>query len=840
MMGNPSPRCRDMGGEAAASQAGPRVLRSTIRRHTTPCMLAMAALVCVLPPSWAAPSPTPSPSTGSCLGVDDPATTCSAAAVDCSTDAHREACPGTCGTCFHCHGVLDGSFCRRSSIQCIPGNGVDEVCPAKCDVCPSASPTVGPTATPTAGPTRPPTAVPTGAPTRSPTAAPSSAPTMGFCLGVQDSVADCTDADCAAPEKQQTCPATCRTCFECGGQADPPFCRSLADCGSASVACPARCLTCGPTAAPSAIPTLAPTGAPTPAPTTAPTAPTAVPTVSPTFAPSAAPTLLPTAAPTAVPSVVPTAVPTEAPSAAPSSTPTGAPTATPTRVPTPTPTAPPTAVPSLAPSAVPTTSPTAAPSASPTAVPSATPTASPSATPTASPSRGPSATPSSLPTRSPSAEPTAEPSEAPTVVPTGAPSGRPTEAPTAPPTSAPTASPTRLQCHGVVDSLLCDASVSPPCTTDQVRLCPAHCGACGPAPTQSPTAHPTAAPTELPTGAPTAAPTGSPTGVPTTVAPTAGPTPSPTAVPSVSPTGAPTAVPTANPTQSPSAPTAAPTGAPTPGPTATPTVAPPPATLRGALALLNDAVPVTSWIRAINGSPAVLAALASAGAKTMLAPSDLAVGSTALTDSILLAHLFEGNLTAEALSSLSKIVSVSGETYTVSTTNVSTRSRRTVLIRIANSQLSALLTFVNIPSSAGTVHGTDTLLVPRTSADDTSDNSAAVQFFEGSDARWFILGVAVLFLVLLLVVVAVSCKQRSRHGAKKGNLKVEEVSTWNQADEFDVVNSAIQSLQQDAGGKASRRHYYPTAHADRTPPPDPPRLHTTHRSHAGTFSTIPE
>jgi hypothetical protein len=227
-----------------------------------------------------------------------------------------------------------------------------------------------------------------------------------------------------------------------------------------------------------------------------------------------------------------------------------------------------------------------------------------------------------------------------------------------------------------------------------------------------------------------------------------------------------------------------------------------------ALVILNEVVPSTQFLTAINGSAAAKAALEKPGSKTIIAPSDAAVGSTTLgtlaDDDVLLGHVFEGNLTSSVLldEDVKEIVALNGEKYTVSTSTVARRGRREVtLIRIANNRSSVILTVLDIPAEGGVVHSADGVLLSDSSVDNNSSNKSASA--EWSNAVYWLYACAVL-LVLLIVAVAVAMRRSRR--LSKASLADDEV--YKLPPDFAAVDWGPE--QNDAyAPRGPTSHFYP-------------------------------
>lgn len=220
--------------------------------------------------------------------------------------------------------------------------------------------------------------------------------------------------------------------------------------------------------------------------------------------------------------------------------------------------------------------------------------------------------------------------------------------------------------------------------------------------------------------------------------------------------------------------------------------------------MLDRVLPISKFVEAFNSSAAVRAALSTPGIKTIFSPSDTSVGDTELSEDVVLAHIFEGNLTAEALLSLTEIISVSGQKFVVTVQSVATRGRRSTIFRLSNSKSSALLTVLDIPSEEGPVHGIDGILLPEDS-DDSKGQSSEWLGASGS-LRWLVLACGVLLFVLLALVVIAR-----HHGSRYDDEKVhaEDMGTWHgQPTDFDIVDNALRNLQEQGD---STQHYYPAA-----------------------------
>jgi hypothetical protein len=178
-----------------------------------------------------------------------------------------------------------------------------------------------------------------------------------------------------------------------------------------------------------------------------------------------------------------------------------------------------------------------------------------------------------------------------------------------------------------------------------------------------------------------------------------------------------------------------------------------------AIVTLNLIVRSEKFLDAINGSTAMKEALATPASKTVLCPSDVTVGSITLSDDILLGFVFEGNLTAATLSTVTTILAINGERYDVLTRVVSTRNRREVKqIRIANNRSSVILTVLDIPAGNNVVHGVDGVLFSDSSSDNTNSSNKSGGW---SNAEYWLYACAVLF-VLLVVAVIVAVRRSSR------------------------------------------------------------------------------
>lgn len=211
------------------------------------------------------------------------------------------------------------------------------------------------------------------------------------------------------------------------------------------------------------------------------------------------------------------------------------------------------------------------------------------------------------------------------------------------------------------------------------------------------------------------------------------------------------------------------------------------------------------------------AALEEPGSKTMLAPSDFAIGLTSLTDDVLLGHLFEGNLTSLVLRDLTQIVSVNGQVYAVSTETVETRGRRAIsIIRIANSKSEVRLTALDVPASAGTVHSVNGVLLSDQTDTSNDKNSSTARYTPSGALEWLVFACAL--LVLLLLVVVLVTRKRSRHTPDKDPETPESWKGTVHNDDFVVVENALRHLQdgtpehyfgESAGARQNPSHYYP-------------------------------
>jgi hypothetical protein len=229
-----------------------------------------------------------------------------------------------------------------------------------------------------------------------------------------------------------------------------------------------------------------------------------------------------------------------------------------------------------------------------------------------------------------------------------------------------------------------------------------------------------------------------------------------------------------------------------------------------AVAILDEIIPTTKFLAAINGSAAVKAALDTPGPKTLLCPSDAAVGTTSLADDgILLGHIFNGNLTAESLQTVSKIVAYNGETYDVTSSTVGRhgRGRRAVvLIRISNSKSAAFLTALEVPAEGGSALSINGVLLPALATSDndnnSSDKSAATDW--SSPVLWTIFACGA--LLILLTVAIVIAVRKSRRVARAAS--PDDTRRWSQIDNpdgFAVVDNALRDLKHAQG--AIPRHY---------------------------------
>jgi hypothetical protein len=257
-----------------------------------------------------------------------------------------------------------------------------------------------------------------------------------------------------------------------------------------------------------------------------------------------------------------------------------------------------------------------------------------------------------------------------------------------------------------------------------------------------------------------------------------------------------------------------------------------------ALVTLNDSVPVSKFITAINSSSALRDVMASPGLKTLLAPSDESVGEFTLTDDILLGLIFDGNLTADALLALCEIAGTitakSGEKYNVTCTQTPTsaRGRRATVIHVGNSRTTTRLTVLNVPSNDGTVHGCDSVLLPASDGNNNNNKNgeSSAWYDEAGALAWvlFFAAAVVLFIIILAIVVSV---QRSRHDAKArpGATVVNDGfnrsggpgDVWrhsqhrasrrsaSQDDDFVVVDNALAELAR-TNSVGRPKHYYPS------------------------------
>lgn len=229
---------------------------------------------------------------------------------------------------------------------------------------------------------------------------------------------------------------------------------------------------------------------------------------------------------------------------------------------------------------------------------------------------------------------------------------------------------------------------------------------------------------------------------------------------------------------------------------------------------------MTRWIEAVNASEVVRSALATPGLKTLLAPSNTVVGSMDLTDDIVLSNMFNGNLTGATLIELcrigAQITSLSGEAFNVNcttTTDSTSRSRRQVTtIRISNSASETTLTLLDLPSEFGTVHGTNAVLLPASSASGTNDDKSAEWYDKLDEVQWALVVVGA--LLVLVFIVAMVLAARSRRDPQSNGAHVDN-DGWQRSDDrrhddddFAVVDNALAELARVNSNRA--KHYYPT------------------------------
>jgi hypothetical protein len=235
-----------------------------------------------------------------------------------------------------------------------------------------------------------------------------------------------------------------------------------------------------------------------------------------------------------------------------------------------------------------------------------------------------------------------------------------------------------------------------------------------------------------------------------------------------------------------------------------------------ALVRLNSTFPCDQWIDAVNGSDAVKSALATPGLKTLLSPSNAALGNATVTDDVVFVNLFNGNLTKATLIELcrigAQITSVSGEKFDLTCTTTTTadpssasRSRRVVTtIRISNSVSSTTLTALDIPSDFGTAHGTDAVLMP---SDDLNNKPNDTPWYdEPSAAEWGLLAIAVIVLLVALVLVV---KRPWQNPQPRHTHRFEDNSGgWPARQGRDDMDDVLAELARVNSGRPT--HYYPT------------------------------
>jgi len=157
--------------------------------------------------------------------------------------------------------------------------------------------------------------------------------------------------------------------------------------------------------------------------------------------------------------------------------------------------------------------------------------------------------------------------------------------------------------------------------------------------------------------------------------------------------------------------------------------------------------------------------------------------------------VFDGTLTAAVLLTRTSITAINGEVYTVEHQVIASGRRRSVLITIGNNKSRALLTILDVPSGAGVLHGTDTVLERGGTTAGGGGEIDSSQSDSNTDigwVEWSLIFIACLLLLTLLVVLVIS-RARSRRPEPR-----EPPANWNT-----VVNPMEHSL---AEGIAAMRN----------------------------------
>jgi hypothetical protein len=181
-----------------------------------------------------------------------------------------------------------------------------------------------------------------------------------------------------------------------------------------------------------------------------------------------------------------------------------------------------------------------------------------------------------------------------------------------------------------------------------------------------------------------------------------------------------------------------------------------------------------------------------------------------LTDAVLKNHIFEGNLTADELLRRDEIIAINGQVFQVGHTVTSNRGRRAVLIEIGNNKSETTLTVLDVPSGAGVVHGTDSVLqaasAPAPEKSASSDSGAL------GSMEWSLVGLAVL-LALLFVVVAVVWSRGKRLKQKGPSEKPEadQLDSISWMGRFNPMADDVMAFNRgvDARSPPPTTHFYP-------------------------------
>jgi hypothetical protein len=243
-------------------------------------------------------------------------------------------------------------------------------------------------------------------------------------------------------------------------------------------------------------------------------------------------------------------------------------------------------------------------------------------------------------------------------------------------------------------------------------------------------------------------------------------------------------------------------------------------TILGSLPSLNQVIPSSVFIEALNSSVAAKLALESSGPKTLFVPGDAAVekfgGASALTDDIIKNHIFEGRLTADELLARSAteqpITSVSGEAYRVTHQVITNRERRGVLIRISNAKMTSLLTVLDIPSSQGRAHGIDTVFESggEGGSGGSTGNSNSKSSVGGLE--WVLIAIALVLVLFVVTVIVVLIRNRREPNVPAVNERAfvgDAQSVFYESVSQDVWIKQMTSA--DLGDSRTQHHFYPEA-----------------------------